>query len=99
MFKKKVNKAQATLEYVAVIVLVAGALIVMQIYLKRGAQGKLRESTDQIGEQFDVNHTSGWRQTIRSGVTVQTVTGGVTTSNTTSDTTTDSGNETVAAWK
>ena len=34
------------------VVLIIGALLAMQIYVKRGAMGKLKDATDQIGEQF-----------------------------------------------
>jgi len=27
--------------------------------MKRGVQGRLRESTDQVGEQYSAKHTSG----------------------------------------
>lgn len=45
-------RGQSTLEYVVIIAVVVAGLIGMQIYIKRGVQGKLRDSTDQIGEQF-----------------------------------------------
>ena len=35
-----------------IIAVVAAALLGMQIYMKGGLSGKLRESTDQVGEQF-----------------------------------------------
>ena len=43
---------QSTLEYAVLIAVVVSALIAMQIYMKRGVQGKLRDATDQVGEQF-----------------------------------------------
>ena len=51
---RKINrkKAQSTLEYVILIILVVAALLTMQIYVKRGIQGRLRSSADDIGEQF-----------------------------------------------
>ena len=48
----KNRKAQSTVEYAVLIAVVAGALLAMQIYMKRGAMGKLRSSTDQIGDQL-----------------------------------------------
>jgi len=46
------TRAQSTLEYAVVVACVAAALLAMQIYLKRGIQGKLRQAGDEIGEQY-----------------------------------------------
>lgn len=58
MFKMR-KKGQSTLEYVILVGFVVSALIAMGVYMKRGFQGKLRESTDQIGGQYSAQHTSG----------------------------------------
>lgn len=50
------SKAQSVLEYVILLAVIVGALVVMQIYIKRGVQGRLREASDDIGEQFDPKH-------------------------------------------
>jgi len=50
IFRNK--KAQATLEYAVLIAVIAGALITMKNYLKRGYQGKMRQNADQMGQQF-----------------------------------------------
>jgi uncharacterized protein (UPF0333 family) len=52
------KKAQSTLEYAILIGVLVAALIAMQVYLKRGYQGKLREGADQMGEQFSPQHTT-----------------------------------------
>jgi hypothetical protein len=59
---------QSTVEYAVLIAVVIGALVAMQIFMKRGTMGKLRESTDQIGEQFSAHHTR-YSGTIHSGST------------------------------
>ncbi len=46
------KKGQSTLEYALLIAVVVGALLAMQPYLKRGVQGNLRDSSDQIGTQY-----------------------------------------------
>lgn len=46
------RKAQGTLEYAVIIVVVLSALLAMQTYMGRGVQGKLRSSVDSIGEQY-----------------------------------------------
>ena len=43
------NKAQSTLEYAVLIIVVAAALFAMQAYFKRGVQGKMRDTADNIG--------------------------------------------------
>jgi uncharacterized protein (UPF0333 family) len=54
----KTKRGQSTLEYAILVVVVIMALIAIQAYLKRGIQGRMRESADQIGEQFSPTDTS-----------------------------------------
>ena len=97
-------KGQSTLEYAMIIAVVVGALLAIQIYMKRGVQGKLRESSDKIGEQFDAEKTDINRTTNRFGTTVETVSAGKTTKSSgtlpgsTAETTTEFGSDTVGAW-
>lgn len=49
--------AQSTLEYAALIAVVAGAIIALNLYIRRSVQGNLRSSADEIGTQYDI--TSG----------------------------------------
>ena len=53
------TKGQSTLEYVILLGFVVAALIAMGVYMRRGMQGRLRESTDQVGEQYSARQTSG----------------------------------------
>ena len=53
------TKGQSTLEYVILLGFVIAALIAMGVYMKRGMQGRLRESTDQVGGQYSARQTSG----------------------------------------
>ena len=46
------NKGQSTLEYAILVVVVIMALIGIQAYLKRGIQGRMKDASDQIGDQF-----------------------------------------------
>jgi len=61
MFSKK--KAQSTLEYALVIAAVIAALLTINNYMNKGVQGRLKESTDQIGKQFNASgsFTSAWK--------------------------------------
>lgn len=91
--------AQSTLEYAVIIAVVVAALLAIQIYMKRGVQGKLRESTDQVGEQFDIEKTNIDMTTERAGKTVQTqTTGGVSQTDYTGVSQKEFGTETVDKW-
>ena len=47
------NKAQSTIEFVVLLVIVIGAFIAMQNYIKRGLQGRWKSAVDDLGEQYD----------------------------------------------
>jgi len=57
LIKLRQHRAQSTLEYAILIGIIAAGLIAMQVYLKRGFQGKVRDNTDQMGEQFEPGET------------------------------------------
>lgn len=63
MFYTK-KRGQSTLEYVILVGFVVAALIAMGVYMKRSIQGKIRESSDQIGEQYSAQHTASNYTTI-----------------------------------
>ena len=76
--KIKNKSGQSTLEYAILTVIVIGALMSIQIYVKRGVQGRLKSAGDDIGDQFSPNNTdivstvttaSTTRDTFQSGVT------------------------------
>lgn len=47
------HKGQSTVEYAIIVAVVISALLVMQFWMRRGVMGKLRESSDSVGEQFN----------------------------------------------
>ena len=47
------RRGQSVLEYTIMLVIVIAALVAMQSYLKRGVQGRWKESVDGLGEQYD----------------------------------------------
>ena len=55
----KPKKAQSTLEYALLITVVIAVLLTMQAYIKRGMQGKMKDVTDQIGDQYSPGLTQG----------------------------------------
>ena len=56
--KKKKTRGQSTLEYAVLIIIVIGALLSIQIYIKRGVQGRLKSAADDIGEQYSPGNTN-----------------------------------------
>lgn len=51
------RKGQNTLEYVLLITAVVVAFLLIQYYLNRGLQGRVREASDNIGDQFTAEDT------------------------------------------
>ncbi len=92
------KKGQGTLEYAIIIAVVVAALIAMQVYIKRGLQGKLKQSSDEIGEQYSPGYTTATYATTSNVVSTETVTAGVqpTTSSTSTQTQSRTSNENVA---
>ena len=54
---KNRKKGQTTLEYAVLIIIIIGALLSIQVYIKRGIQGRLKSATDDIGDQFSPGNT------------------------------------------
>lgn len=79
MLMKK--RAQSTLEYALIIAVVVGGLIAMQVYVKRGLQGKLKDSADQIGEQYSPGYTTGTVTVDTTTTTSESLASGVTSTN------------------
>ena len=52
------RKAQSTIEYVVLVIIIIGALITIQVYIKRGVQGRMKQATDDIGDQFSPGNTN-----------------------------------------
>ncbi|MCK5214386.1 MAG: hypothetical protein KAR05_03420 [Candidatus Omnitrophica bacterium] len=73
-------KGQSTLEYAVLIIIVIGALLSIQVYIKRGIQGRMRSATDDIGDQYAPGNTNVIKMTITSASTQETFQDGVTSS-------------------
>lgn len=91
------RKGQSTLEYAVLIVVIIAALVAMQVYLKRGIQGRMRESADQIGEQFSPGATVSNRVTTSTASTYETSDAWSSTTNILSQTQNITGTENVMA--
>jgi hypothetical protein len=62
-------KGQSTLEYAILIIIIIGALLTIQTYIKRGVQGRLKSSADDIGDQFSAGNTNVVKSTHTRAVT------------------------------
>lgn len=51
------KRAQSIMEYAVIIAVITAGLIAMQLYLKRGMQGALRNQSESLGEQYRPGHT------------------------------------------
>lgn len=69
---KRRKKGQSTLEYAVLIIIIIGALLSIQVYIKRGIQGRLKGAADDIGDQFSVGNTNVIQTTTVSGQTRDT---------------------------
>jgi hypothetical protein len=58
------RKAQSTLEYAVLILVVVMGLIAMQVYMKKAVQGRMKESTDRLGRQFlpEGDYEFAWKE-------------------------------------
>lgn len=52
LFRSK-QKGQSVLEYCVLIIIVIGVFIAMQVYIKRGFQGRWKDTVDDFGDQYD----------------------------------------------
>jgi len=71
------RKAQSTLEYAVLIIIVIGALLSIQTYIKRGVQGRLRQASDDIGDQYSVGNMNMTRTTVFHSRTNETYNKGI----------------------
>lgn len=63
-------RGQTSLEFAVIIAVIVAALLSMQIYIKRGIQGKLKTAADDLGQQYDPqNTTSDMTISLNSDVT------------------------------
>ena len=74
------KRGQSTLEYAVLIVVIIGALLTIQVYIKRGVQGRLKSAADDIGDQYSDGNTNEVKTTIRNSATQEVSIAGNTTS-------------------
>jgi hypothetical protein len=72
------RRGQSILEFTVLLVIVIGAFIAMQLYVKRGIQGRWKSTIDDFGEQYDPRLTNGnviYRMSGNSATQIQTTKG------------------------
>jgi Flp pilus assembly pilin Flp len=70
------KRGQSTLEYAVLTVVIIGALLTVQSYMKRGVQGRLKSASDDIGDQFDPDNTNAIKTVIKNSDTLETFNAG-----------------------
>lgn len=53
------NKGQSAIEYSVILIVLMGAFLASANYFKRGVQGRWKESTDSLGDQYDPRTSNG----------------------------------------
>ena len=72
LVKLNQRRAQSTLEYAVLVIVIIGALLSIQNYIKRGVQGRLKSAADDIGDQYSVGNTNVIKHTFTSSNTLDT---------------------------
>jgi len=56
----KIRRAQSILEYAVLIAIVVAAIVIMQVFIKRGVSGRLKDSADRIsgGQLFSASNST-----------------------------------------
>ena len=75
------KRGQSTLEYAVLIVVIIGALLTLQVYIKRGVQGRLKSASDDIGDQYSDGNQNELKTTNRFSNTEEMYNSGVASSN------------------
>ncbi len=69
---------QSAVEYAVLLAIVATALIAMQVYFKRGLQGRIRDLANQVSpSQYEQGRATSYYATNQFGTVVQTYENGI----------------------
>lgn len=52
------KKGQSILEYSILLAVILSAILIMQFYIKRSYQGRLKAEADSVGQQYAPRHTT-----------------------------------------
>ena len=71
------KKSQTVLEYAVLFSVVIAALLIMQVFIKRAYQGRLKKEADSVGQQYEMGKTTSESVT-ETTTSRETYTGGQT---------------------
>lgn len=90
------KKAQSLVEYVLILGAIIVAILFMQLYVRRAVSGRLRDASDDIGDQFSASAKYNYQVTRNTKITESTSnTTGATTTKYEYDDSTRTGQETL----
>ena len=52
------KNGQSIVEYAILLGVVITSLLIMQVYIKRSYQGRIKQEADQVGQQYSPGHTT-----------------------------------------
>jgi uncharacterized protein (UPF0333 family) len=70
------RRGQSILEYSILLIIIIAAFITMQIYIKRGFQGRWKSAVDELGDQYDPyksNTTVTWKMQSSSETRIKAI--------------------------
>ena len=68
---------QSLLEYSILFAVILSAILIMQFYVKRGYQGRLKKEADTVGQQYAPGHTTSIILTTTNSTSASTVADGI----------------------
>ena len=89
------KKGQSLVEYSLILGAIIVAILFMQLYVRRALEGRLRDASDSIGDQYSSTGTFNILVNRESNITENRTAAGVTTTIYDYDRTTRTGNETL----
>ena len=70
------KRGQSLLEYSVLLAVILSAILIMQFYIKRGYQGRLKKEADTVGQQYSPGHTTSIIKTATNSISTTTVSDG-----------------------
>ncbi len=71
------KKGQSLFEYSILFALILSALLIMQFYIQRGYQGRLKAEADSVGQQYSPGHTTSKIITTNTSTSITTTAAGI----------------------
>ena len=71
------KRGQSLLEYSILFAVILSALLIMQFYIQRGYQGRLKAEADSVGQQYSPGHTTSLITTTNKSATLTQTENGI----------------------